>query len=196
MRTVLVTAVVAVAVLAGCSSQADSLANDYSKGDDGGDYISGDGTTVVISAAQRKGPVPFGGTSDSGATISSADFAGKVVLVNFWYAACGPCRTEAADLEKLYKKYGDDGVVFVGVNLRDSAAQARTFAQKFGVGYSSILDAEKNDVTLAFAGNVPPNAVPTTLLLDKKGRVAARFSGAIQSPSVVSTVLDDLVAEK
>jgi thiol-disulfide isomerase/thioredoxin len=186
---------VATLALAGCTAQAESLANDYNQGDNGGNYISGDGNTVVIGAAKRGAPVEFSGESDADAPISSTDLAGQVVLVNFWYAGCGPCRSEAKDLEALHEKYGDQ-VAFVGVNTSDGAAVAHSFAEKFGVTYPSILDVADNDVVLAFAGDVPPNAVPTTLLLDKEGRVAARFSGAIESPDVVSTVLDDLLAEQ
>jgi thiol-disulfide isomerase/thioredoxin len=188
-------ALVACLALAGCTAQSSSLADDYNKGDNGGNYISGDGNTVVIAAGKRTDAIDFAGASDADSTISSADLAGQVVLVNFWYAGCGPCRSEAQDLEALHEQFGDR-VAFVGVNTADGAAVARSFAEKFGVTYPSILDLEDNDVVLAFAGDVPPNAVPTTLLLDKQGRVAARFSGAISSPDVVSSVLDDLLAEK
>ena len=117
------------------------------------------------------------------------------MLVNFWYASCGPCRTEAADLNDLYDDYSDD-VTFLGVNIRDDAANARSFAEKYDVEYPSILDVGDNAVTLAFATPAPPTTTPTTYLLDAQGRVAARFTSAIQSPSVVAAMIDDLLAEK
>jgi thiol-disulfide isomerase/thioredoxin len=193
----LVSAAIAVAVaaaLAGCTPQSGSIADDYNQGDDGGNYISGDGLTVVIPADNRGDAVAYGGTTEEGDDLSSDDLAGQVTVLNFWYAQCGPCRTEAPDLQKLHEQFGD-GVAFVGVNVRDDAAGARSFAEKFGITYPSILDVGSNDVVLAFAGDVPPNAVPTTLLIDKQGRIAARFSGAIASPSSVADVLDDLLAE-
>lgn len=183
--------------LAGCTSQAEGLAGDYQQGDDGGNYVSGDGTMIVIPAENRGEPVPFAGDTEQGDAVSSDDFAGRVLVLNFWYATCGPCRTEAPDLVALHDQFADaDAAVdFLGVNLRDGADEALTFADKFGIPYPSILDATDNDVVLAFAGAVPPNAVPTTLVIDTQGRVAARISGAIQSPSSVATVVDDLLAE-
>ncbi|CAN5236249.1 TlpA disulfide reductase family protein [soil metagenome] len=187
-------AVAFASTLAGCTTQSGGLSDDYNQGDSGGNYISGDGTVVVVPTGNRGEAVAYAGTTDGGDDLSSDDLAGQVTVLNFWYAQCGPCRVEAPDLQKLHEQFGDD-VAFVGVNVRDDAAGARSFAEKFGITYPSILDVGENDVVLAFAGDVPPNAVPTTLLIDKEGRVAARFSGAIASPSSVSDVLDDLLAE-
>lgn len=186
----------AVLVLAGCTPQASRLADDYKAGAGGG-YVSGDGTVRVVAEGDRDDPVSFDGDTDTGTAVTSDDLAGRVVVLNFWYASCPPCRTEAPDLVALAEGYADagDDVAFVGVNTQDSAATARSFATRFGVPYPSILDAGENEVQLAFAGEVPPNAVPTTLVIDRRGRVAARFSGIIQSPSTLGDVIDDAVAE-
>ena len=181
-------------VLAGCSGQGDRLADDYRDGT-GGSYVSGDGAVVTIAAHKRGDAVEFASTTDAGDAVSSADLAGKVVVLNFWYAACGPCREEAADLEKLNQQFLDQGVVFLGVNVEDDAATAQSFAKAHGVTYPSVLDAGDNTMLLAFAGDVPPNATPTTLVLDQEGRVAARFSGQISSPSLVADVIDGLLTE-
>lgn len=188
----LLAGVALVLALAGCS--APGVSADYQPG--GGEYVSGDGTTHFWPAGERGEPIVFAGETESGDTLSSSDLAGKVVLVNFWYASCGPCRTEAADLNDLYDDYADAGVAFVGVDIRDSAAQAQSFIDEHEVLYPSILDVADNAVTLAFATPAPPTTTPTTYLLDAEGRVAARFTSAIQSPSVVAAMIDDLLAEK
>jgi peroxiredoxin len=181
-------------VLAGCSGQGDRLADDYRNGT-GGSYVSGDGSFVQIGPDKRGEAAEYSATTDTGDAVSSEDLAGQVVVLNFWYAACGPCREEADDLEKLNKQFADQGVVFLGVNVEDDAATAQSFAKAHGVTYASILDAADNTMLLAFAGDVPPNATPTTLVLDQKGRVAARFSGQISSPSLVADVIDGVLAE-
>jgi peroxiredoxin len=190
-RRLLVAALV-VAALAGCS--APGVSAGYEPG--GGEYVSGDGTTHFWPAGERGEPIVFAGDTEAGDTLSSADLAGQVVLVNFWYASCGPCRTEAADLNDLYDQYSGQGVAFVGVDIRDSAAQAQSFIDEHGVLYPSIMDVNDNAVTLAFATPAPPTTTPTTYLLDAEGRVAARFTSAIQSPSVVAAMIDDLLAER
>src|SRR5690606_19243058 len=124
-----------------------------------------------------------------GLELSSDDLAGDVVVVNFWYAACGPCRAEAPDLQELFQKYEDSGVSFVGVNTVDEPDTALAFARKYGITYPSVMDGKAGAVRLAFAGQASPSAVPTTLVLDKKGRVASRFLGQIQAPSNLDAVI-------
>jgi peroxiredoxin len=187
-------AVAAVLALAACSSPGVSA--DYDSAGDG-DYTSGDGTTQFYAAENRGEPIEFEGETENGDRISSDDLAGSIVLVNFWYASCGPCRTEADDLNGLYDEYGPQGVQFVGVNIRDDAAQALSFEKEHEVEYDSILDVGDAAVTLAFARPAPPSTTPTTFLLDREGRVAARFTSAIDPRvSVVATMIDDLLAEK
>ena len=180
--------------LAGCTGQGDRLADDYRNGT-GDSYVSGDGSFVKIGPDQRTDAIAFAGTTDTGENVSSSDLAGNVVVLNFWYAACGPCREEAADLEALNQQFAGQSVRFLGVNVEDSAATAQAFAAAHDVTYPSILDAADNSVLLAFAGDVPPNATPTTLIIDQKGRIAARFSGQISSPSLVADIIDGVLAE-
>jgi hypothetical protein len=86
-------------------------------------------------------------------------------------------------------------VVFIGVNIMDQGPTALTFADEFGVTYPSILDVNDGAVRLAFAGQVAPNAVPTTLVLDQRARVAARISGLLTDPDVLARIIEDVVAE-
>lgn len=181
-------------LLAGCTTEGSTLAESYRNGA-GQNYVSGDGSLVVLAPERRGEPVEFSGKTDRGETTGSADLVGSVAVLNFWYANCAPCRSEAPALEDVNQAYADQGVVFLGVNVRDSAARALGFAEEFGVTYPSILDDSGNEVQLAFAGDTPTNAVPTTLVLDTEGRVAARFSGEISKPSELAEVLDDVLAE-
>jgi len=192
VRPVLV--LIAVLALAGCTSAGVSA--DYDSAGDG-DYTSGDGTTQFYAPENRVDPIVFAGDTENGDRISSDDLAGSIVVVNFWYAGCGPCRTEADDLNGLYDEYGAQGVEFIGVNIRDDAATALSFEKEHDVEYDSILDVADAAVTLAFAKPAPPSTTPTTFLLDREGRVAARFTSAIDPRvSVVSTMIDDLLAEE
>lgn len=191
----IVPAIATALVLSGCTSQASHLTDVYESGS--GDYISGDGRLISLTADSREAPVDFAGPLDTGEQFSSDDVRGQVVIVNFWYAACPPCRIEAPDLEEIHQTYLDADVTMVGVNVYDSADTALTFARENSVSYPSLIDADTNDVQLAFAGGkLNQNGVPTTLILDKQGRVAARFSGLITSPSVITEIVDELLAEK
>ncbi len=189
---VLVAAGAVALLLAGCTAN-DSLAEQYQSGSGQG-YVSGDGAYTEIPAADRDEPIVFEGVDEYGDTISSESLAGGVYVVNFWYAGCPPCRLEAPDLAELSEQYLDE-VPFIGVNVSDSADVAITFADKFGVPYSSIIDAETAAVQLAFAGAVAPNAVPTTIVVDREGRVAARISGLLQDQSILSSMIDTVLAE-
>jgi thiol-disulfide isomerase/thioredoxin len=184
-------AVALVLVLAGCTTS-EPLADQYSDGTGEG-YISGDGAFTEIAESKRDAPVEFSGETVGGDELSSEDLAGEVYVVNFWYAACPPCRAEAPDLKALSEEYTD--VPFVGVNTSDTAEFAATFESTNGIEYPSILDAQTAAVQLAFSGAVAPNAVPTTLVVDREGRVAARISGLIRDRSILASMIDSVLAE-
>jgi len=185
-------ALVAVA-LTGCTSS-DSLAQQYRDGNEKG-YIAGDFQVVEIPAANRGEPVVFEGVTETGETVSSDDYRGGVLVVNFWYAACGPCIVEAPMLEEVWQEYQDQGVAFLGVNTYDQPATALSFAQDNNVTYPSVIDVNDGRVKLAFAQVTPIQATPTTLVLDRDGRVAARIIGQLASASILSTLVDDTLAE-
>ncbi|MEO5534167.1 MAG: TlpA disulfide reductase family protein [Pseudolysinimonas sp.] len=187
-RRIAVVVAAATLLLAGCTS-ADGLAGQPGNGG----YISGDGSVLIIPAADRAGSIAYAGDTVEGDRVDSATLSGVVVL-NFWYAGCPPCRVESPDLEAVHQEYLDT-VTFIGVNTRDSAPTAKSFETTYGVSYDSILDATTRDVLSAFAENVPPAAVPTTLVLDAKGRVAARISGQLPSQTTLADILDAVLAE-
>ena len=190
--TVLAAGVAALALtLTGCAS--DPLAEQYREGSNK-NYIAGDGSITEITLENRGDVITFSGTTETGATVSSADYLGNVLVVNFWYAGCAPCRAEAPDLEQVYQETSPQGVNFLGVNVRDQAPTIDTFNARFGITYPSIID-QDGQVQLAFASQVPPNAVPTTLILDSQGRVAARILGQLKDPSILKTLVTDISKE-
>jgi thiol-disulfide isomerase/thioredoxin len=176
--------------LAGCAEE-DSLARQANSGDQKG-YIAGDGTVSEYAAAERGEPVQFEGTLFDGTVVSAEELRGAPALLNFWYAGCAPCRVEAPDLRELAERF-DGQVAFYGVNLRDERPTAEAFERTFEIPYPSFEDKD-GGVLMALSAYVPPQAVPTTLVLDAQGRVAARILG-IADRSVLETLLEDTVAE-
>lgn len=176
-------------VLAACSGPS---------GDGGGatsdtGYRSDDGATQTWPAGSRTGPVELSGTDVDGATQDVAAWRGDVVLLNTWYAACPPCRAEAPDLVALANDYEAQGLHLLGVNSTDATGTAAAFDREFAVPYPSIVDTGGSAVA-ALQGVVPINAVPTTVLLDREGRVAGRIIGRVD-PSTVRSIVDELLAE-
>lgn len=159
----------------------------------GESYVSGDGTVTEFAQGSRPDPIEFAGTDEFHANRSSKDYLGNPLVVNFWYAACPPCRVEAPWLEELSTSYADEGVAFLGVNVRDSADTSLSFTQSFGIGYPSIIDTS-GSVALAFSGVASATAVPTTVVLDREGRPAARIVGLIDKnvlDALIASVLDE-----
>jgi len=194
--TAAASALAAGALVAGLSAcTADPLADQYRAGDNKG-YIAANGfQTQEIPADRRGEPVAFAGTLDNGSAVSSADFTGKVLVVNFWYATCGPCIIEAPRLEQAYQTFQGQDVAFLGINTYDQPATALSFARDHGVSYSSAMAVDDGDLKLAFIGAAPLNATPTTLVLDKQGRVAARIVGELPEASILEAIVRTLVAE-
>ncbi|QNA91931.1 MULTISPECIES: TlpA disulfide reductase family protein [unclassified Microbacterium] len=172
----------------------DPVSQSFLSGENTG-YVAADGAIVEIPVAERGEPVEFGGVTETGEKFDSADIAGQVTVVNFWYAGCAPCRLEAADLEAVWQKFAADDVSFVGINTRDQADTAIAFADEYDITYPSLIDVDTAEAKLAFAKVVPIAATPTTLVLDKQGRVAAKIIGPIDGPSILSTLVKDTLAE-
>ena len=182
-----------IAGLAACAG--DPLAEQYRAGDNKG-FIAADGFEVVeIAEAERTEPIDFEGVLDSGGTASSEDYRGDVLVVNFWYAACAPCRVEAPLLVEADQELAGEDVAFLGINLYDGADASKAFAETYGVEYPSALATVDGSIKLAFAGQTPLNAVPVTLVLDREGRVAARIIGRLSETSILETLVRDTLAE-
>ena len=128
----------ALLVLTGCTTRPSGLEPLQRSGTTG--YASGDDTIVEVPTAKRDAPVTFAGPLERGGNADSTTWLGSVVVVNFWYAACGPCIVEAPMLEEIWQKYQDDGVGFLGVNIYDQPATAVAFAEDNGITYPSVID--------------------------------------------------------
>ncbi|WP_299169671.1 TlpA disulfide reductase family protein [uncultured Arthrobacter sp.] len=178
--------------LSGCATS-DALAEQANAGDNK-NYIAGDGSVTEYAPESRSEPVDLRGTTYDGTVVDSADFTGQVTVLNIWYAACAPCRVEAPDLQALSEKHQQSGVQFIGVNIRDGAATAAAFERTFGITYPSIDDTD-GAVLLAMTEYVPPQAVPSTLILDRQGRVAGRIIGLAEK-STLNALITDAVAEQ
>lgn len=184
--------VCAALVLTACGgSESDNLAQQANEGGNKG-YVAGDGSVSEYAPGERGEPVEFEAKMFDGSTVSAEDLRGETTVLNFWYAGCAPCRAEAPDLVSLAEDYEGDAQ-FMGVNLRDQQATSEAFERTFEIPYPSASDLN-GEVLLALSDYVPPQAVPTTLVLDSEGRVAARVLGKADH-STLNALIKDTVAE-
>lgn len=181
---------VPVTLMATSCAADDPLAQQAAAGD-GKNYIAGDGSVTEYAASERGEPVEVAGTLFDGTSVSSADWDDQVTVLNFWYASCAPCRQEAPDLVALHEEYAPQGAVFYGVNIRDEQATAEAFERSFGIPYESFDDTD-GGVLLDMTQYVPPQAVPTTIVLDREGRVAARILG-LADRSTLDALISDVL---
>ena len=159
--------------LTGCSGGGTSSSEES--------FVSGDGATTFIKIADRKIAPSITGLTLSGTNYTYAK--DKVAVVNVWASWCSPCRAEAPTLASLANKYSD--VAFIGILTRDNPANAEAFARRFKLPYPTVID---DSILIGFKGSLPANAIPSTVVLDKKGRVAARISGAITVASLTQLI--------
>jgi peroxiredoxin len=174
-------------VLTACS-QSSGAGNVVDQG-----FVSGDGSVQQWDPGDRKDPVTVSGTDFEGETVDSSRWKGDVVVVNTWYASCAPCRAEAPDLVALANDRADDGVQVLGINTEDEAGAAQAFERTYQVPYPSIAD-RSGQVVARLSGIVPLQAVPTTVVLDREHRPAARVIGQAD-PSTLDAIIDEVLAE-
>jgi thiol-disulfide isomerase/thioredoxin len=185
----LVLPVLALVLLTGCGTTSGTA-------DGSTRFVAGDGSTTLLAPAERAAAPTVRGTTLDGAPLDLASMRGKVVVVNFWASWCAPCRQEAGALEKVYGETHAKGVEFVGIvsGGKDSLDNAQAFARRFDLSYPSMFDAD-NSLVLAFAGQLPPSAIPTTLVLDREGRVAARAIDAVDRSRLLG-MIEPVLSEK
>jgi thiol-disulfide isomerase/thioredoxin len=173
---------VVLGLLAGCSSEIGSAG---AKG-----FVSGDGLITTLPVDERSRPGEVSGRTIGGETVSLDDYAGQVVVVNVWGSWCPPCRAEAPMLAEAARDLAAKDVAFLGIDSRDpSESAAKAFVRRFDIPYPSIYDQEGRTL-LAFRGTLTPNSIPSTVVIDRQGRVAASVLGEI-----TRTTLYDLVEE-
>lgn len=194
MVRTLTAACAAVAVVAGCSTGSDAVAQ-------GGTFefvAPGGQTDIFYDPPQDRGtPGPLSGPDlmDPDKTISLDDFDGKVVVINVWGQWCGPCRTEITQLQQVYQATRDKGVAFLGIDVRDNNIDApRDFIIDRGITFPSIYDPPMRTM-IAFGGRYPTTVIPSTVVLDRQHRVAAVFLRELLAQDL-QPVVERLAAEQ
>ena len=166
-------AFLALLLLTGCSNGGASQAEES--------FISGDGAVTFIKKSDRiKAP------KISGMTLMGTDYnfdGGKVAVVNVWASWCSPCRAEEPALSALARKYSD--VEFIGILTRDNPVNAEAFSRKRNIPYPTLID---DSILVGFRKSLPANAIPSTVLIDETGKVAARISGAVTVASLTDLI--------
>ena len=166
-------AFLALLLLMGCSNGGASQAEES--------FISGDGAVTFIKKSDRiKAP------KISGMTLMGTDYnfdGGKVAVVNVWASWCSPCRAEEPALSALARKYSD--VEFIGILTRDNPVNAEAFSRKRNIPYPTLID---DSILVGFRKSLPANAIPSTVVIDKTGKVAARISGAVTVASLTDLI--------
>lgn len=163
-------------------------------GTDGKGYISGEGSVTELAPSDRGEPVDVSGEDLEGAAIALDHSRGRPTVVNVWWSGCPPCRVEQPELNAAAEELGDE-VEFVGLNIRDASAdQALAYVRSFEVPYPSVYSPD-GKALLPFSGTLTPRSIPSTVVLDDEGRIAATIMGRIPSEqtlvSVVEKVLDE-----
>ncbi len=173
-------------VLAGCGGST------FSAGDQG--FVSGDGKVTVLDVADRKAPEgAVAGETVDGRSVSLADHLGQVVVMPVWGSWCAPCRAEAPMLASVSRAFDGKGVVFLGIDSRDpNTVQVKRFLERFDIPYDSIYDPDGQSL-LAFHGTLPPMTIPSFVVIDAEGRIAARGLDTVDR-STLEGVIEDVVA--
>lgn len=156
-------------------------------------FVSGKGIITRLPVDERERPGEVSGETLEGKPISLDDFAGRTVVVNVWGSWCAPCRAEAPELVAASRELADEDVAFLGINSRDlDKAAARAFQRRFEIPYPSIYD-QRGRTLLAFRGTLSPNSIPSTVVIDEQGRVAASVLGEVTESTLVGLV-EDVIA--
>ena len=185
-----VPALLAALLLTGCSAGSDAV-----DVNNGGEFrfVAATPSGEVIPPEDRATAPEFAGTLLGGGDFASADLAGDVAVLNFWGSWCPPCRVETPEFQEVYADVRDDGVEFLGLNVKETDEQfALAFVERFGIEFPSLYD-PRGEVALAFR-DYPANAIPSTIVLDRESRVAAVYTGEV-SQEDLRRVLDRVLEE-
>ncbi|QTE00167.1 TlpA family protein disulfide reductase [Streptomyces cyanogenus] len=191
-RAVLLTAVAAVAALSLSACGKGGISGG------GGDtnFVTGKLGIDTVPAGKRATAPDLSGKTIDGKALDVADYRGKVVVLNFWGSWCGPCREEAQYFAMVSQQYQGKGVQFVGVNTRDSSTiPAVAFEKEHGVGFPSLYDPTGKLMLRFEKGTLNPQLIPSTLVIDKHGKVAARALEALDDTTLLKMV-EPVLAEK
>lgn len=185
VRRLLATAGAALTLLlTGCSA----TAGQPTTGGDG--YVAGKPSLTQIPPASRQpAPIAAGPALGSVGTLSSETYRGKVLVLNVWGSWCAPCRKEAPELQEASVATAGKAQ-FLGINCRDNdPATAEAFVRTNKLTYPNIYDPD-SEVLLNFTGSVSLSTFPSTLVIDREGRIAARISGTVTKATLVGLIND------
>ncbi|MEV3857530.1 TlpA disulfide reductase family protein [Streptomyces sp. NPDC050095] len=159
-------------------------------------FVTNSGGIATVKKSERHDAPDLTGKDLEGKQLKLADYKGKVVVLNVWGSWCPPCRAEAPNFVKVDKAYADKDIQFLGINTRDgSTSPAKEFEKDFGVTYPSYYD-PTGKLLLQFAkGTLNPQAIPSTLVVDRDGKIAARSLKALSEKSLRG-IIDPVLAEK
>lgn len=166
---------VAVLALSSCAGGAIGANDQQSSGQS---FVSGSYSSKYLSPGSRPAAPSMSGTMLTGQKFSLAAQRGDVVVLNFWGSWCAPCRAEAPSLGQLARHFGAQRVRFVGDDENDSPASAEAFLHTFNIGYPSLND-PGGEAALTFQSTLPPAAIPSTLVIDRTGHIAAIVVGSV-----------------
>jgi thiol-disulfide isomerase/thioredoxin len=184
-------AVAAVLAVAGCDGGAIGADTPVSSGQS---FVGHSYESTFYQPGHRPVAPTVSGTTVTGQHLSLAAYRGETIVLNFWGSWCAPCRAEAPALGQLARQLHSRGVRFVGVDIRDEPDSALAFMQQFNVDYPSISD-PSDEIALEFRTTVPPADIPTTLVIDRDGRIADRIFGA-SSYSELLSVIDQVIGRQ
>ena len=190
MRRSLLALAGVLALLTGCSTGSDAV-----DVNNGGEFrfVAATPSGEVIPAGERASAPEFSGTLLGGGAFSSEELSGDVAVLNFWGSWCPPCRVETPEFQQVYADVRDDGVQFLGLNVKENSEQfALAFVDRFGIEFPSLYD-PRGEVALAFR-DYPATAIPSTIVLDRDQRVAAVYTGAVAQDDL-RRVLDLVLGE-
>jgi thiol-disulfide isomerase/thioredoxin len=177
------------AALLGCLLLATGCSSLSGAGDKG--FYSGEGDVDVVEAVDRGSPVELTGEDLDGKPVDIADYRGKPVVVVVWGSWCGPCRAEAPDVVAAANEIGGKAQ-FLGINLRNaSTTDAQAFVRSFDVPYPSLFSPD-GKAMLQFRGTLGPNSIPSFVVLDDEGRIAASILGTLPSKRTLVDLVDEI----
>ena len=193
-RRWLATAAAALLLLPALASCGGDTIADQARDGSGKGYVAGDGTVALYPADRRREPLELSGTTLQGTPWSMSDAAGKVLVVNLWGSWCAPCEQEAPHLVAAAKSLTSarKDVAFLGINVAESPETGAAAARRLRLPFPSLTDRNRS---LGPALQNQADATPTTLVLDRQGRIAGRIVGAMTSATTLVAVVDDVVAE-
>jgi len=168
--------VLAATALTGVALAVVLLTGWATSGNGGVTDVAGSTSAVLYPAGHRLLAPDFTATTLTGSPLRFSSYRGQVVVVNFWGSWCAPCREEAPALAVTAEQYRPAGVAFLGVDVRDTAASALAFVHDFAIPYPSVSDSG-SQITLDFTSVVPIAGTPTTLVIDRTGRIAGAVFG-------------------